>query len=193
MKIIVGLGNPGPRYAGTFHNVGFDAVDELARRLGGAWREAPREKAMLAEAQVGSEKVILSKPTTFMNLSGDSVAETLRNRPAGLLDLLVISDDVALEVGRLRVRAGGSHGGQNGLRSIIQRLGGDQFARLRIGIGPNRPIEDLAQYVLSRPRPEDAAKLAKMVDVAADAVEEFIRFGVNSAANKFNGRSPAGA
>lgn len=187
VKIIIGLGNPGSRYAGTFHNVGFDAVDLLAERWSGSWRESARERAWIAEVRIGSEKVVLSKPATFMNLSGESVRETLRNRPAELSDLLVISDEVHLEIGRLRIRPGGSHGGQNGLRSIINCLGSEEFPRLRIGIRSTRPIDDMAQYVLGRPRPEEAVRLREMIERAADAAEEFVAGGAEAAANKFNG------
>ncbi len=187
MKVIVGLGNPGKAYARTPHNLGFEVVEELSRRHSAEFRFAAKEQADIAECRWGDEAVVLAKPMTFMNLSGQSVREILRNRPAELTDLMVLSDDVNLEIGRIRLRAEGSHGGQNGLRSIIECLGSNGFPRLRVGIRPNHPIDDLSRYVLSIPKPDDAKALREMIGVAADATEVWAREGIKIAANKFNG------
>lgn len=191
MKIIVGLGNPGRQYEGTPHNVGFDVVDRLSSRLSGTWKASPREKAELSEVALRNEKLVLVKPLTYMNLSGQSVREVLRNRPVEVGDLLVVSDDVNLDLGRLKLRADGSHGGQNGLRSVIECLGTQGFARLRVGIRPpGAKIDDLSRFVLSRPRPEDGRRLAESADLAVEAAERWALEGVEAAANRFNGYPP---
>lgn len=187
MKIIVGLGNPGRKYDATPHNLGFEVADRLCRRWGGSFRLCSREQAEVAEVRIGAEPALLVRPVTWMNLSGQAVREIIRNRPVEFSDVVVISDDVNLDCGRLRIRADGSHGGHNGLRSIIECLGSDQFPRIRIGCHPSREIDDLARYVLSVPPPEEKAVLAQMMDVAADAAELWMREGAQAAANKFNG------
>lgn len=189
MKIIAGLGNPGAKYEGTPHNVGFDAVDLLCDRWRGSWRVSGREMAQTAEVTVDGNKVLLVKPMTFMNLSGQALREIMRNRPVELSDLMVISDEAQLDIGRLRMREMGSAGGHNGLRSLIECLGSDAIPRLRIGIRPQSGISgaDMVRYVLSRPRPEDARRLDSMIEVAADAVECWLRQGLAFATNKFNG------
>ena len=187
MKLIVGLGTPGRKYEGTPHNAGFDVVDELASRTCGAWRASRSDQAELAEVELAGQRLLLAKPVTFMNLSGQSVREIMRNRPITMDELLVVSDDISLDIGRLRIRGEGSHGGHNGLRSLIECLGGDRFARLRIGIRPGREYGDLAGYVLSRPRREEAERLKVMTGVCADAAECWVRDGTGPAGNKFNG------
>jgi PTH1 family peptidyl-tRNA hydrolase len=133
MKIIVGLGNPGRRYEATPHNLGFQVVDELARRWSLSFREVRQARAEVAEGMLAGKPALLVKPQTFMNLSGESVSVLTRQRELGQDDLLVITDDVALPIGRLRIRPRGSHGGHNGLRSIVERVGHEDFARLRVG------------------------------------------------------------
>ena len=156
MKIIVGLGNPGRRYEATPHNLGFEAVDELARRWALDWRLRERDRMFLAEGRAGGEAVALIKPVTFMNLSGEAVAPFVRQKELGDEGLLVVTDDVNLPIGRIRLRPSGSHGGHNGLRSMIERLGHSEFGRLRIGIQPTWPVDDLVAFVLQRLPPARA-------------------------------------
>lgn len=196
MKLIVGLGNPGKRYEATAHNIGFDAVDELARRWQLVWREHAASKALLAEGIVAGQPALLAKPQTFMNLSGETVAQLSRNRPLGDDDLLVVLDEVELEIGRLRFRPAGSAGGHNGLKSVVERLGTQAFSRLRIGVlsqgemaeALRTPRRNLADYVLRKLPPLEREQLAEMAAVAAEASEVWCREGVRQAAEKFNGR-----
>ncbi|HOE97817.1 MAG TPA: aminoacyl-tRNA hydrolase [Candidatus Sumerlaeota bacterium] len=187
MKIVVGLGNPGTRYEATPHNLGFVVVDRLAQRAGADFRPLGRIKALGAEARLAGQPVLLVKPQTFMNLSGDAVAELLRQRERREDDLLVITDDVNLPIGRLRIRPSGGPGGHNGLRSLIARLGGDDFSRLRIGIQPTWPVDDLVAFVLRKLPPLEREQLAEMAELAADAAELWLREGTTAAAEKFNG------
>lgn len=193
MKIIVGLGNPGRRYEATPHNLGFQAVDELARRWSLSFHDDRRNQAEVAEGIVAGQPVSLVKPQTFMNLSGEAVAGLTRQRELTPDDLLVITDDVALPIGRLRIRPSGSHGGHNGLRSIVERLGREDFARLRVGIQPPWPVDDLAEYVLSKLPPLERGQLQEMIPVAADAVECWIREGASPTADRYNGQRRNGA
>ncbi|MEN6627838.1 MAG: aminoacyl-tRNA hydrolase [Candidatus Sumerlaeia bacterium] len=193
MKLIVGLGNPGRRYAATAHNMGFEVIDRLARRWGLALRMNERYEAEVADGRIANVPVVLMKPQTFMNLSGRSVAAFARQRELGDDDLLVITDDVNLPIGRLRIRAGGRAGGHNGLKSVIECLGHDRFARLRVGIHPGSEIEDLVQFVLSRLAPDERARLGQMLDLAADAAEQWAAEGVVAAADRYNGMRPFAA
>ncbi|MCE5229072.1 aminoacyl-tRNA hydrolase [bacterium] len=190
MKLIVGLGNPGRRYAATAHNMGFEVVDRLARRWGMAFRMNERYEAEIADGQLARVAAMLVKPQTFMNLSGKAVAAIARQRELGSDDLLVITDDVNLPIGRLRIRAGGRAGGHNGLKSIIACLGSDTFARLRVGIHPGEEIDDLVQYVLAKLPPEERRRLDTMLDLAADAVEHWVANGTVSTADRYNGMKP---
>jgi PTH1 family peptidyl-tRNA hydrolase len=187
MKIVIGLGNPGRRYESTAHNLGFDVVDELARRWSLKWHESSREQAWLAEGLIGAQPALLAKPMTFMNLSGQTAATLVRQRELGPDDLLVVTDDVALPIGRLRLRPRGSHGGHNGLRSVIERLGHSDFARLRVGIQPAWEVDDLVEFVLSRLPPLEREQLAEMAGHAADAVECWLREGSAATADRING------
>ena len=187
MRLVVGLGNPGERYRRTRHNVGFMVVDALAARLEAArWRE--QAEALTAEAAVGAEPVLLAKPTTFMNRSGVAVQRLLAERALASHDLLVVVDDFALELGMLRVRARGSHGGHNGLRSLIDVLGTDEFARIRVGIRGGEPGLDLAEYVLSPFPPEEVLIVQELVGAASDATLCLLREGAEAAMNRFNAR-----
>jgi PTH1 family peptidyl-tRNA hydrolase len=185
MKVVVGLGNPGSRYTGTRHNVGFDTIAELARRHAAG---TPREKfqAEIAEAKIAGEKVLLVTPLTFMNLSGLSVQGVRDFYKIENGDLLVMCDDFALAVGKLRLRAKGSSGGQRGLEDIIRRLGNDDFPRLRIGIGPLPPGWDAANFVLGKFGKEEADKITDAVKRAADAVAVWLRDGLATAMNQYN-------
>lgn len=183
MKLVVGLGNPGRRYSGTRHNVGFDVVDALATRHRADWESAPAD-ALLAKWR--SASALLAKPLTFMNLSGQAVGDLLRFYKIDLADLLVVVDDVNIEVGRLRARPNGSAGGHNGLTSTIELLGTGDFARLRVGVGRGDTRRDLADHVLAVFDPDERTIVAEMVDRAADAVELFVAEGIGPVMNRFN-------
>jgi PTH1 family peptidyl-tRNA hydrolase len=186
MRLVVGLGNPGDRYRRTRHNLGFMVVDVLASRCG---VRNPREEAdaWVAESTLGGEPALLVKPLTFMNRSGVAVERLLAAHGAPPQALLVVVDDVALELGALRVRERGSHGGHNGLRSLIDILGTDDFTRVRVGIRKGEVQEDLADYVLSEFPQEDVLVVQEVVGQAGDAVDCVIREGVGVAMNRYNG------
>jgi len=188
VKLIVGLGNPGREYRGTRHSIGFAATDILARRHGIHVRSR-RNKALVGEGMIAGEKVILAKPLTFMNLSGTAVAGLLRRCRLDFSDIVVISDDVNLPLGRLRIRAGGSSGGHKGLDSIIHNLGTTDFARVRIGIGSSRG--DIVDYVLSRFHRSERETAREATRRAADAVEAILAAGIEEAMNRFNAPVPA--
>ena len=185
--LIVGLGNPGEKYENTRHNVGFQVLDELAER-----QHAPIQKlkfkALTNLLTISGEKVLVMKPVTYMNLSGEAVRPAADFYKIPPDHVLVISDDTALAVGRLRIRKGGSAGGHNGLKSIIQHLGTDQFPRLRVGVGEKpHPDYDMADWVLGKFQGEDRKAIDAAVKRAADAVECLIGEGPDRAMNKFNG------
>lgn len=184
MKLIVGLGNPGPQYAGTRHNVGFDVVDILARRWS-TGMESEKFHGWFGQADVGGERAALMKPTTFMNRSGRAVLAAGQFYKLELPDLLVIADDLALPVGKIRIRAKGSAGSHNGLKSIIDTLGSDEWSRLRIGIGDR--VGSGASFVLSRFDREEEEVMGIVRERAADAVEHWIRHGTDLTMTRFNG------
>jgi PTH1 family peptidyl-tRNA hydrolase len=186
VRIVVGLGNPGERYRRTRHNAGFMVVDALADRIG-VGRGGEVAEAWLAPARLADEKLLLVKPLTFMNRSGVAVASVIALEGAAPGDVLVVVDDVALELGKLRIRERGSHGGHNGLRSLIEVLGTDEFVRLRVGIRRGEPEGDLADYVLAPFPDEDVLLVQEAVGRAADAVECVVREGTLAAMNRFNG------
>ncbi len=188
MKIVVGLGNPGKQYAHTPHNAGFDVVDVLAAEYGVKFRGSLRLKAHTGEIQIGETRVLLVKPDTFMNASGEAVAAILRRSPAVAEDVLVVLDDADLPLGRLRIRVAGSSGGHRGLASITASLGSEAVARIRVGVGRGATGErDLVNHVLSKPAPGDRELLVRAVEVAARAVVGCVRDGVPAAMNEFNG------
>jgi PTH1 family peptidyl-tRNA hydrolase len=185
LKLIVGLGNPGRRYAATRHNIGFGVLDLIAGRHQAEWESAPRGiDALMARWRIGD--TALGKPLTFMNLSGHAVLGLLQFFKIELQDLLVVVDDSNLELGRLRTRARGSAGGHNGLKSVIEVLGTEEFARLRIGVGRGDARRDLADHVLAKFEPEERENVAEMTGRAADAVELFIAEGINPVMNRYN-------
>ena len=185
MKLVVGLGNPGPKYEGTRHNVGFAAVDLLATRHGLHWEAAPRGiEALIANWRMGG--AILAKPLTFMNLSGQAVVGLLQFYKIPVEEQLVIVDETQLDVGRLRIRPDGSAGGHNGLKSMIASLGTMAFPRLRIGVGRGDTRRDLADHVLARFEPEERSVIEDAIARAADAAELFIADGVSAAMNRYN-------
>jgi PTH1 family peptidyl-tRNA hydrolase len=191
MKLVVGLGNPGAKFEGTRHNVGFAAVDLLAKRHGLEWQAAPRGiEAMVATWRAGG--AILAKPLTFMNLSGAAVVGLLQFYKIEPADLLVIVDEAQLETGRLRVRPEGSAGGHNGLKSIIASFGTEAFPRLRIGVGRGDTRRDLADHVLARFEPDERSVIDDAIGRAVDAAEVFIAEGVAPAMNKFNRKTEDG-
>ena len=184
--MIAGLGNPGRSYTGTRHNVGFEVADELARRAGVTFESAPADAIV---ARWRTADTLIAKPLTFMNLSGHAIGELLRYFKIDLPDLLVIVDEVQLPLGKLRARARGSAGGHNGLKSVIADLG-EEFARLRLGVGRGDDRRDLADHVLARFDKEEAAEVERMTMRAADAAETFITSGIETVMNRFNGGDP---
>ncbi len=184
--LIVGLGNPGDKYEGTRHNVGFMVADELGER-GRFPIQRLKYKALTNTAAIGGQGALVMKPTTYMNLSGEAVGEAAKFYKIAPDRVLVISDDVDLPLGKLRIRTGGSAGGHNGLKSIIQHLGSDQFPRLKVGVGEKpHPGYDMADWVLSRFQGEDRKVMDEAVKRAADAVECFLRDGPQKAMNRYN-------
>ena len=184
--LAVFLGNPGARYAGTRHNAGFMAADALAKAEG-LRVDRLRFHALTGELRLGDQRVLVMKPQTYMNLSGEAVGAAARFYKIPSERVLVVSDEVSLPVGRLRVRPKGSAGGHNGLKSIIEALGSDAFPRIRIGVGaPPHPDYDMADWVLGAFRDADAEEMAKAASRAAQAVECYITEGPERAMNRFN-------
>ena len=184
MKVIVGLGNPGNRYAGTRHNVGYAVVDTLAESPR-AGRAQSRFQAQIVELSEDAGKVLLVKPETFMNLSGHSVRQVIDFYQLPLDDLLIVCDDVNLPLGKLRFRARGTHGGHNGLRDIQAHLGTNEYSRLRIGVGAPDG-SDLIDHVLGRFRPGEKAVVAEAVQTAVQAVLVWVERGVEACMNQYN-------
>ena len=196
MKAIFGLGNPGPRYKGTRHNVGFDVLDELARRAAVAFESAPAEalvakiRTRASDADPIDEPVLLGKPLTYMNLSGQAIGELVRYFKIDPVDVLVIVDEAQLPLGNLRARARGSAGGHNGLKSVIAHIG-ESFGRLRLGVGRGSEQRDLADHVLAKFDKAEGAEVERMIARAADAAELFVAAGIAAVMNKYNGGDPA--
>jgi PTH1 family peptidyl-tRNA hydrolase len=186
MKLIVGLGNPGAEYRDTRHNVGFMVADALAARwrVGDEWRE--KFGALQIKTMRGEEAVIVAKPLTFMNLSGQAVAAITGFYKIELADVLIVTDDVALPVGRLRARRDGGAGGHNGLKSLIQSLGTQAFPRMRVGVGRGDNRRDLADHVLGRFEADERDTVSAAVLRAADASEVFLSDGIERVMNAFN-------
>jgi PTH1 family peptidyl-tRNA hydrolase len=187
MNMIAGLGNPGTEYQQTPHNLGFMAVDLLARECGVelAHREA---QALTAVARLEGVEVLLAKPQTYMNLSGMAVARLLEKYGLEVGDLIVLVDDAALPLGSLRIRLRGSAGGHNGLKSIIGALDSSEFVRVRMGAGPDEPIGDMMSYVLGRFHRSDLETVSEMLSQACEAVHVILREGSQKAMNRFNRR-----
>jgi len=184
--LIVCLGNPGDKYEGTRHNVGFMVADELGNR-GNFPIQRLKYRALTQTATIGGCQALVMKPVTFMNLSGESVGEAARFYKIPADHVLVVSDDVSLPVGKLRIRTGGSAGGHNGLKNIIQHLGTDQFPRVKVGVGQKpHPDYDMADWVLGKFQGEDKKAIDAAVDRAADAVECYLKEGATKAMNRFN-------
>jgi peptidyl-tRNA hydrolase, PTH1 family len=189
MRLIVGLGNPDPEYQWTPHNLGFLAVDELANR--GAIRVArPEGKALVGRGKLDGEDVILAKPQTYMNLSGLSVRELMSKYDLTPGNLLVMWDEVQLPWGTIRIHPDGSAGSHNGAKSVISLLGTQEFARLRLGCGPDHPLSSRKEHVLRPMKKAELAEAAEMIADAADAVEMILEKGIAAAMNKYNRRKP---
>ena len=185
MKLVVGLGNPGAKYEGTRHNVGFAAVDLVAKRHGLEWQAAPRGvEALIANWRMGG--AILAKPLTFMNLSGAAVVGLLQFYKIPVEEQLVIVDESQLDLGRLRIRLEGSAGGHNGLKSIIQHLGTQAFPRVRVGVGRGDDRRDLSDHVLGRFETGERDTVSAAVLRAADAAERFLSDGIERVMSAFN-------
>lgn len=192
IRVVVGLGNPGPQYRSTPHNVGFDVLDRLARRHGGIFRFERRFEAEVAEIPVAGQRLVLMCPTTYMNLSGRAVAAWRAKNGGEPEEFLAVCDDVHLPLGRLRLRHGGSHGGHKGLLSLIQSLGTLEYPRLRMGVKPpSGEIADRVDFVLRAFHPDVRADAALMAERAADAVEVAVTRDFATAMNKFNAPPPA--
>jgi PTH1 family peptidyl-tRNA hydrolase len=186
MKLIIGLGNIGRKYENTRHNVGFNVLDLVAERNAGATSKEKFE-GRTQEVTIGGERALLLWPHTLMNLSGRSVQAAFAFYQLQLGDLLVVCDDFNLPLGKLRLRSQGSAGGQNGLADIINRLGSEEFSRLRLGIGPVPERWDAADFVLGRFGPSDRTIIDETIDRAAEAVECWTKDGMQTAMNQFNG------
>lgn len=185
MKIVVGLGNPGAEYANTPHSVGFETVDAIASAAGVAWVEKRQYKCLWARVSIAGTSCVLVKPQTYMNLSGESVAPIVRYQNATAADLVVVQDDIDLALGRLRIRKGGSCGGHNGIRNVIERLGTSDFARLKLGVGKDR--SDVVAHVLGKFDPVSRKIMDREVAEAVKAVIAIVRDGPDRAMNLFNG------
>jgi len=185
MKVVVGLGNPGAQYANTPHSVGFEVADRIAESCGAAWEEKRQFKCLMARANFAGQPVLLVKPQTFMNLSGESVAPVVKYHNASAADLLVVQDDIDLVVGKLRIRKAGSCGGHNGIRNIIERLGTQAFVRIKIGVGKDK--SNVIGHVLGKFDPETRKVMDFVVAEAAKAAESVLRDGPDAAMNAYNG------
>lgn len=188
MKLIVGLGNPGMEYALTRHNIGFKAIDKLAETYG-VTVQRNKFKALVGEGIILGEKVILMKPQTYMNLSGEAIRACIDWNKLTREDILVIYDDVSLDVGVLRIRKNGSAGGHNGIKSIISHLSSQEFARIKIGVGEKPAGWDLADYVLGKFTQEEMKIMDTGLEDMQKAVEMILRKGIEQAMNQYNGKA----
>jgi peptidyl-tRNA hydrolase, PTH1 family len=189
MRLIVGLGNPGIEYAFTPHNLGFLAVDRLAE-AGNIRVVRPEAKSYIGRGEIDGKEVVLAKPQTMMNLSGMAVRELLARLELTPTDLIVLCDEVMLPFGMIRVGERGSAGTHNGMKSVVSAVGTMDFCRVRLGVGPNHEVSDLAAYVLNPMKKSELKDAAEMIDQAAQAVEVILKHGVAKAMNQFNRRVP---
>jgi len=190
LKLVVGLGNPGPEYARTRHNVGFLVADRLARALGSGF-DTRKFTAELAEARSGGEKFWIMKPQTYMNRSGEAVGAALRFWRLDLADLVVVHDDLELDPFRVQVKVGGGHGGNNGVKSVNAHVSGPEYARVRVGVGRPPPAMDPADYVLGKWPRADEAEVEACVERAAEAARLCVELGATKAMNQVNRRAAA--
>ncbi len=184
--LIVGLGNPGREYRNTRHNIGFLAIDAIANSIGVTLGKV-QSKAIIGQGKIDQAKVFLAKPQTYMNLSGQAVSGLMNFYKISTDHLIVIHDDIDLPFGTIRIRPGGGSAGQKGIKSIIERIGTEEFARMRLGVGRPPGQMDAAAYVLQPFSKEDEEFLVNFLSKAADAAKEFVSFGLNTAMNRFNG------
>jgi PTH1 family peptidyl-tRNA hydrolase len=189
MRLIVGLGNPDPEYQWTPHNLGFMAVDELADR-GSIRVERPEGKALVGRGKLAGEEILLAKPQTYMNLSGVSIRELLAKYELEPADLLVMWDEVQLPAGTFKIHPDGSAGSHNGAKSVIGSIGTQQFARLRLGCGPDHPVSSLKDYVLRPMKKPELEVASEMLGHVGDAVELILTQGLDAAMTKYNRRKP---
>lgn len=187
MKLIVGLGNPTPKYEKTRHNVGFEVIDKLAEQYNISV-DTVKHKGMYGKGRIAGQSVILLKPMTYMNLSGESVIAVAKYFKIEPEDVIVIYDDINLDVGRLRIREKGSAGGHNGMKNIIAHLGTDAFPRIRVGVGMKPPKMDLADYVLSHFTKEEQMDMEAGYDKACQALEWMVMDDIAKAMNDYNGK-----
>lgn len=185
MYFVVGLGNPGSQYDSTRHNIGFEVVERFAHDHN-IKVNIKKHKALIGQGDINGEKVIVVKPQTYMNLSGESIKEILSFYKEDLNNLIIIYDDTSLALGALRIRLKGSAGGHNGIKSIIQHLGTNEFSRIKVGVGEKPPGWDLANYVLSRFEKNELQVVVQAVERASKAVEKIIQEGPTTAMNVFN-------
>lgn len=188
MKVIVGLGNPGAQYANTPHSVGFEVVDAIAAELGLEWETKKAFSCLMAKGVFAGMPVLLVKPQTYMNLSGDSVAPVVKYHNATTADLIVVQDDIDIPLGRIRIRKNGSCGGHNGIRNIIERLGSQSFIRLKVGVGKDK--SNVIGHVLGKFDPASRATVDKVVLASVQAVASILRDGADKAMNVYNGWTP---
>jgi PTH1 family peptidyl-tRNA hydrolase len=189
MRLIVGLGNPGPKYVWTPHNLGFLTLDQLAERTG-IRAGLTMGKARVGQGNLAGTEVVVAKPLTYMNASGLAVRDLVKRFRVNPAEMIVIADDAALPWGTMRIRERGSAGGHNGLKSVIGALGDDEFIRIRLGIGPVEPGMDLADYVLQPMTDEQLEQAAETMDRAVEAIEVILTQGTAAAMNRFNRRAP---
>src|SRR5260370_4219705 len=190
MGFSVGLGTPDPEYQWTPHNVGFMAVDELAKR-NGIRVQRPEGKALVGRGKIAGEEVILAKPQTYMNLSGISVRDLLGKYELDVRDLLVMWDEAQLPLGTIRIHLEGSAGSHNGAKSVISSVGTQEFARLRLGCGPDHPLSSRKEYVLLPMKKAELEAAAEMISEAGEAVEMLLSHGIDAAMTNYNRRKPS--
>lgn len=188
MKIIVGLGNPEKEYKNTRHNIGFEVINKLSKDCNIEINKA-KYKAHLGEGVISNERVIILKPQTYMNLSGESIADILNFLKLTSKDIIIVYDDVSLPVGDIKIREKGSAGGHNGIKSIISRLGTDEFLRIKVGVGEKPKNYDLADYVLGKFSKEEESKMQFSIEDASTAIGIILKDGVSTAMNKYNNKN----
>ena len=188
MKLIAGLGNPGSQYEYTRHNIGFMAVDKIAKEFLIPMEFEKKHKAIVGKGMMGNEKVLLVKPQTYMNLSGESIRSLADYYNMDPEDMIIIFDDISLDVGQLRIRKKGSAGGHNGIKSIIAHLGTNEFPRIKIGVGERLPGQDLADHVLARFPKAQSKDVEKAVEDACEAAFLMVKEDIDKAMNQYNGK-----
>ena len=188
MKLIIGLGNPGSKYENTRHNIGFAVVSHLADKHSFSGKSESKFNALVGKGKIGSEDAVIMQPLTYMNLSGQAVSAVMNFYKIQKEDILVVYDDLSLDLGIMRFRANGSDGGHNGIKSIIQHLGGDKnFARLKVGIGPQPKFMASENFVLQKFSSEETKHLGKIVPICTESIEFYIKNGISDSMNRYNG------